>query len=294
MAKLSIAPLALLLLVGGAPQTANVESTLEIIDVATGARQVVYRATTSRPRTGRATANSCSTGGGRIYRMPAAGGRRALDTGVGGPLQQRPRHLAGRQAAGDQRSPRSGSSLHLCPAAIGGAPRRSPRWRRPTGTAGRPTAQTLAYCAERDGEYDIYTDPAQGGPETRLTTAPGLDDGPDYSPDGRFIYFNSERSGLMQIWRMKADGTGQEQVTDDDYNNWFPHPSPDGSGWSFFPTTRTSRDTAENQDVMLRLMPPAAARAPEVIVQAVRRPGHDQRAVVVAGQPRSPSSAIGW
>jgi Tol biopolymer transport system component len=51
-----------------------------------------------------------------------------------------------------------------------------------------------------------------------------LDDGPEYSPDGAFIYFNSVRSGLMQIWRMKPDGSGQEQVTaDDGYNNWFAH-----------------------------------------------------------------------
>ena len=65
----------------------------------------------------------------------------------------------------------------------------------------------------------------------RLTDAPGLDDGPDYSPDGRYIYFKSVRTGTMQIWRMKPDGTGQERVTEDDYANCFPHPSPDGNGW---------------------------------------------------------------
>ena len=48
-----------------------------------------------------------------------------------------------------------------------------------------PDGKTLAYCAEREGEYDVYTIPVTGGTETRLTTAKGLDDGPDYSPDGR-------------------------------------------------------------------------------------------------------------
>jgi Tol biopolymer transport system component len=62
----------------------------------------------------------------------------------------------------------------------------------------------------------------------RLTKARGVDDGPEYSPDGQFIYFNSERSGRMQIWRMRADGSGQEAVTNDRFNNWFPHLSPDG------------------------------------------------------------------
>ena len=96
-----------------------------------------------------------------------------------------------------------------------------------------PDGKTLAYCAERNREFDIYTIPVTGGEETRLTTAPGLDDGPDYSPDGKYIYFNSERTGLMQIWRMKPDGSDQEQVTSDDYNNWFAHPSPNGR-WIVF------------------------------------------------------------
>ncbi len=58
-----------------------------------------------------------------------------------------------------------------------------------------PDGKTLAYCGERDGEFDIYTIPADGGDETRLTTAKGLDDGPEYSPDGKYIYFNSDRTG---------------------------------------------------------------------------------------------------
>jgi Tol biopolymer transport system component len=39
----------------------------------------------------------------------------------------------------------------------------------------------------------------------------------------------------MQIWRMRADGSGQEQLTDDEFNNWFPHISPDGK-WVVFVT----------------------------------------------------------
>jgi len=46
----------------------------------------------------------------------------------------------------------------------------------------------------------------------------GLDDGPDYSPDGAFIYYNSFCSGKMEIWRMRPDGTEPEQLTHDAYS----------------------------------------------------------------------------
>lgn len=91
-----------------------------------------------------------------------------------------------------------------------------------------PDGKTLAYCAERNGEFDIYTIPVDGGEETRLTTAPGLNDGAEYDSAGEYIWFNSVRSGLMQAWRMKSDGTEQAQMTfDTEWNTWFPHISPD-------------------------------------------------------------------
>ncbi|MEA5078377.1 MAG: hypothetical protein VB013_07385 [Anaerolineaceae bacterium] len=91
-----------------------------------------------------------------------------------------------------------------------------------------PDGSTLAYCAERNGQYDIYTISVMGGQETQLTNLPGLDDGPEYSPDGRFIWFNSVRSGLMQVWRMHADGADPTRMTYQEANCWFPHLSPDG------------------------------------------------------------------
>jgi len=117
-----------------------------------------------------------------------------------------------------------------------------------------PDGQTLAFVGERNGNFDIYTIPVTGGEEKRLTTAPGLDDGPDYSPDGKYIYFNSERTGKMQIWRMHADGTGQEQVTSDEYNNWFPHISPDGKWMVILSYDASVKGHPEDKDVMLRLM----------------------------------------
>jgi Tol biopolymer transport system component len=120
-----------------------------------------------------------------------------------------------------------------------------------------PDGKNLVFTGQRNGNFDIYTVPAKGGKEVRLTTAPALDDGPEYSPDGKFIYFNSTRSGTMQLWRMKADGSSQEQLTSDEYNNWFPHVSPDGKSIVFlsFSLDVKPDDHPFYKHVYLRMMP---------------------------------------
>jgi len=117
-----------------------------------------------------------------------------------------------------------------------------------------PDGKTLAFTGERDGNFDIYAIPVTGGQETRLTTTPGLDDGPEYSSDGQFIYFNSERSGRMQIWRMKPDGSDQEQVLSDETNDWFPHISPDGKWMVFLSYDRSVTGHPPDKDIVLSLM----------------------------------------
>lgn len=115
--------------------------------------------------------------------------------------------------------------------------------------------KTLAYCGERNGNYDIYTISVDGGAEKRLTTTEGLDDGPDYSPDGKYIYFNSYRTGHMQIWRMLADGSNPEQLTFDENSNWFAHPSPDNK-WIVYIAYTSDEKQAHlfGKQVKLRLM----------------------------------------
>lgn len=89
-----------------------------------------------------------------------------------------------------------------------------------------PNGKDIVYCAPRNDNYDVYKISTEGGDEIRLTDAPGLDDGPEYSPDGKYIYFNSFRSGRMQIWRMHPDGSSPEQMTFDNHSNWFVHIAP--------------------------------------------------------------------
>ena len=125
-----------------------------------------------------------------------------------------------------------------------------------------PDGQYLSFVANRDGkQYDLYRIPAFGGTEERLTSNSGYDDGTDYSPDGRWIYFNSNRGGGWNIWRMPADGAGAnderaQRVTNDDLEDWFPHPSPDGQSLLFlsFPRGTTGHDS-RNASVRIRVIP---------------------------------------
>jgi sugar lactone lactonase YvrE len=83
------------------------------------------------------------------------------------------------------------------------------------------------------GQYDIYSKPADGGAEKQLTSNIHHDDGPDYSPDDKWIYINSDRSGKEAVWRFPFDGAGTndakaEMVVSDGLEDWFPHISPDG------------------------------------------------------------------
>jgi TolB protein len=122
-----------------------------------------------------------------------------------------------------------------------------------------PDGKTLAYCGGSYGNpnlnLDVYTIPVEGGVAKRLTDAEGLDDGPDYSPDGKYLYFHSYRSGRMQIWRMHTDGSQPEQMTFDENANWFPHPSPNNNWIAYIAYTADEKQNHPfGKNVKLRLM----------------------------------------
>jgi Tol biopolymer transport system component len=267
--KIWIAFLALSVISGLSQPPADVESTLETIDVATGTRQVVYRAAEhfEAPNWTRDGKFLVINRAGRLFRVPVTGGApEAIDTGTARRLNNDHGFSPDGRLLAISHSPERQSLIYVLPAAGG-----EPRLVTPLGPSywhgWSPDGKTLAYCAQRNGEFDIYTIPVEGGAEKRLTTASGLDDGPDYSPDGRFIYFNAERSGVMRIWRMAPDGTGQEQVTfDEAYADWFPHPSPDGRWIVFLSYDKGVKGHPPNHDVVLRLMP-AVGGAPKVLAK---------------------------
>jgi Tol biopolymer transport system component len=135
-----------------------------------------------------------------------------------------------------------------------------------------PDGKLAAYCAFRgpDQEQDVYVMPVKGGQEKRLTDAPGLDDGPEFSPDGKFIWFNSVRTGRMQVWKMRKNGKEQTQMTfDEDMNSWFPHISPDGKKVVYIAYHDYEVDPGSHiadLNVQLRMIP-ATGGDPEVLVE---------------------------
>jgi Tol biopolymer transport system component len=59
----------------------------------------------------------------------------------------------------------------------------------------------------------------------------------------------------MQIWRMRPDGSSPEQITNDEWNNWFPHPSPDGKWIVCLSYNGDVKGHPASQPIRLRLIP---------------------------------------
>ena len=133
-----------------------------------------------------------------------------------------------------------------------------------------PNNKEVVYVAQRNGSsiYNIYKNSVKGDKEVALTDNKKGEhvDGCEYSPDGKYIYYNGSQSGTMQLWRMKTDGSEKEQLTFDQYNNWFPHISPDGKWIAFisFEENIEFNSHPSYKQVMLRLMP-VSGGAPKVI-----------------------------
>ena len=194
--------------------------------------------------------------GGLIYRLALDGGKsERIDTGFATRCNNDHGVTPGGKTliVSDQSMDDRQSRIYTLPV-TGGAPRLVTPSAPSYWHGVSPDGKTLAYCAQRNGQFDIYTIPIGGGEETRLTDTPGLDDGPEFSPDGAKIYFNSSRTEKMQVWRMNADGTGQEQLTFDTRNNWFPHASPDGRWLAYLSYEPGVTGHPPGKEVELRLM----------------------------------------
>jgi TolB protein len=74
-----------------------------------------------------------------------------------------------------------------------------------------PNGSRVACWGSRHGSRrDLWTLPAEGGMPVAVTDDPALDWNPVWSPDGKYLYFSSDRSGTMNLWRVRLDErTGQ-------------------------------------------------------------------------------------
>lgn len=245
-----------------------VESTLEIVDIRTGERRVVRRALEhfEAPNWTPDGRWLVYNGGGRIWKIAVEGGEPELiPTGDVRCNNDHVLSADGRWLAISGSVGRDPSKIYIVPV-TGGTPRLVTE-KGPSYLHGwSPDMKKLVYCAQRDGEYDIYEIAAEGGAEKRLTDARGLDDGPEYSPDGRLIYFNSERTGLMRIWGMNADGTEQRMISQGPPSaDWFAHFSPDGKWIAYLSYDRSVQGHPPNKDVVIRLAEASGAN-PRVLV----------------------------
>jgi Tol biopolymer transport system component len=100
-----------------------------------------------------------------------------------------------------------------------------------------PNVGRIAFESFRDGSLDIWAVNADGGDLKRLTSVPGDEVEPAWSPDGEKIAYSAGAKfgttyGQASIWVMNADGSGKRRVTNGANDQW-PSWSPDGSRIAF-------------------------------------------------------------
>ncbi len=107
----------------------------------------------------------------------------------------------------------------------------------------------IAFSSNRDGHvrngrptHEIYVMDADGGNQRRLTNNPASDHSPSWSPDGKRIAFISDRDGhphripgwfTSEIYVMNADGSNQQNLTNNPADDRDPSWSPDGKRIAF-------------------------------------------------------------
>lgn len=124
-----------------------------------------------------------------------------------------------------------------------------------------PDGQKLAYSAYVEQEkccgsvpevINIFVQSLQRDekPE-QLTSAQSYDSYPEWSPDGKYILFTSNRTGMEQIYIMNADGLHEYALTTDNKPNFDPKWSPDGTKIVFV-SLRNEKDISKCSDHYLR------------------------------------------
>jgi Tol biopolymer transport system component len=128
-----------------------------------------------------------------------------------------------------------------------------------------PDGRTLAFIGLEPGSgvagdfgtarSDVFTIAADGTDLRRLTDDAAPTDGCEYSPDGEWILFTTERfDGHAQIARIRPDGTGLEQLTFDERVNWFPHVAPTGTHACYLAYPPGTTGHPADRDVEVKLV----------------------------------------
>ncbi len=98
-----------------------------------------------------------------------------------------------------------------------------------------PDGKSIAYTTGGAAQEDLFIAGATGTRTRQLTNDPAKDRSATWSPDGKTLYFYSNRDGTYRIWSIRADGSGLTSVTDEKdvasvgaQNVYSPNVSPDG------------------------------------------------------------------
>jgi serine/threonine protein kinase/dipeptidyl aminopeptidase/acylaminoacyl peptidase len=86
----------------------------------------------------------------------------------------------------------------------------------------------IVYASRTGENWDIWMSNADGSDAKQLTTDAFIDHEPAVSPDGRYVIFQSNRSGGRNIWRVDVDGNNLKQLTDGNFVDLNPVCSADG------------------------------------------------------------------
>ncbi|MEE4454971.1 hypothetical protein [Novosphingobium resinovorum] len=126
-----------------------------------------------------------------------------------------------------------------------------------------PDGSTLACTTKnvRDphASWGLHTFLAAGGPASALIVSDIPVDGPEWTPDGEWIWFNAEieadRPGHARLFRIRPDGSQRERMTHGDRVDWFPHPSPDGQWIAYLSYPPETLGHPADMPVEIRLIP---------------------------------------
>ena len=262
-------------------------STLETVAADSGDRRVAYIAPEhfEAPNWSRDGSFFIFNSNGHILRLPVGGTRPELiDTGFA--VRCNNDHGispdATQLAISDQSQEDHHSLVYILPIG-GGTPRRITKNSPSYWHGWSPDGKTLAFVGQRNDEFDIYTIPASGGEETRLTTAKGLDDGPEYSPDGNYhllqLRAHRHHADMADAQRRQPAGAGHVGRIQQLVSAHLARRQVDGFSLVRPQCDRTSREQGRDPS------PDVAERQEDQAVgQTLRRAGNDQRSFLVTRQ----------
>jgi dipeptidyl aminopeptidase/acylaminoacyl peptidase len=100
-----------------------------------------------------------------------------------------------------------------------------------------PDRTRLAFSSDRAGSYDLYLMDADGGNLQRLTTDPGREAEPVWTPDGsRLVYTVTRQGAQPQLYSLRPDGRPAQALTGEPGGNHSPAISVDGRSLAFVST----------------------------------------------------------